>query len=540
MSREVAQSLSISDLLSVLNEKLGLERSKLREISLPPIFSASSLESETSRQPGSHSARCSESHPVLAEPFAASQENAARDPLSCRYLIEDEDDDANSIVPLTHVCRYWRESIISTPSDWTLISNVNEDMTAACLQRAKAAPLGITLEMPLDPSFPDIFAPHFQKTRTLTVRSISTFEELTNAFKNFPRSMLTLRSLEPVRKEGAGWARSTDPFRSFVPALKRLRLSGVPLYPSMLELGTLTEFTIKHHRFNLHLDTLLNFMEGNHSLERATLDLYFTDDLSLLNSERTSPMRNQLRYLSISSSNLNDAEALLFNIPLQRGADLHIHLSFKNEFAELSDFLPDTSAAHLSDPPSPTFLKLEHGPYPNHIMLDGPGGKLLLIEISLSEVSFVDLTVLPIANVREVRLHYREGDPDTWKPPVFHPAYFPALETLTVDCDLDVLDILSVLLSNSPPSTSLKTLGFLHCHLSEDVMKGLTEFASERRNTATSTPLHRVQIVHRDGVFPSAASIRRLREHVNIVEVRMEEGFSTDLALYHSDSRSPR
>ncbi|KAF9777977.1 hypothetical protein BJ322DRAFT_987173, partial [Thelephora terrestris] len=58
-----------------------------------------------------------------------------------RYLIKDKNVDAISIVPLTHVCRYWRESIISTPSNWTLISNKNKDMTAACLQRAKAAPL---------------------------------------------------------------------------------------------------------------------------------------------------------------------------------------------------------------------------------------------------------------------------------------------------------------------------------------------------------------------------------------------------------------
>ena len=48
MAQEAAYSLSISDLLHALNEKLGLESSKFRGITLPPTFSTSSLESEVS------------------------------------------------------------------------------------------------------------------------------------------------------------------------------------------------------------------------------------------------------------------------------------------------------------------------------------------------------------------------------------------------------------------------------------------------------------------------------------------------------------
>ena len=48
MAEEAAYSLSISDLLRGLNEKLDLETSRLRGISLPPACSASSLESEVS------------------------------------------------------------------------------------------------------------------------------------------------------------------------------------------------------------------------------------------------------------------------------------------------------------------------------------------------------------------------------------------------------------------------------------------------------------------------------------------------------------
>ena len=133
---------------------------------------------------------------------------------------------------------------------------------------------------------------------------------------------------------------------------------------------------------------------------------------------------------------------------------------------------------------------------------------------------------LPLANVREVHLYYRKA---AREPPVFSPSYFPALKTLTINCNVDVLSVLSVLLSNSPPSPSLKTIGFLNCNISEGFMEELTRFASQRQNIPTSTWLHRVQIVHGDGVFPSAPSVRRLRKYVKVVEVRMEDAFSTDL-----------
>ena len=53
MSLETARNLSIPDLLDVVNEKLDLECVKLREIRLPPIAWATSMEREVS-EPSSH------------------------------------------------------------------------------------------------------------------------------------------------------------------------------------------------------------------------------------------------------------------------------------------------------------------------------------------------------------------------------------------------------------------------------------------------------------------------------------------------------
>ena len=401
-------------------------------------------------------------------------------------------------------------------------------MTAVCLQRAKRSPLKITLHLPLGSSFPDIFAPHLQTIRALAVRFMPTIRQLMNVFPDFPRSMPSLRSLKLSPIDGENWDRSIDPFKSPIPALEHLVLEDIPLYPSLLRLATLTELTITHEivQPDFYLDTLLDFLEGNPALERATLGIPLTDP-PLPSLRRQTTIRNQLRYLLISANKL-DAQALISSIPLQRGADLGIYLE---DEGALNDFLPDISTAHLSNPSSPTFFQLQHGPRAELITLDGPGGRLSLGGISLGlGVSFTDLAVLPLANVREVRLYYRKAKRTTTsKPPVFSPSYFPALEILTVDCNADIPDVLSVFLSNSPPSPFLKTIGFLNCDLSEDFMERLAKFASERQSTPTSTWLYRVQIVNREGAFPSAASIRRLRKYVKVVETRIEDKFSTDL-----------
>ncbi|KAF9777649.1 hypothetical protein BJ322DRAFT_1095925 [Thelephora terrestris] len=226
-----------------------------------------------------------------------------------RHLINEQDSDAISIVPLTHVCRYWRESIISAPVNWTLISDQDEDMAATCLQRAKAAPLKITLHMPLVSSLHDVFAPYFRNVRTLSIHSISSIEEFADTFPAFPRSMPNLRSLvlgqlldEDGFQIGSNSIFSVDPFGPFIPPLEHLLLRDIPLYPSLRGLKTLTEIYIEYCELDFHLNTLLDFLEANHSLERVTLDIQFAESSILSPPHKT--IRNQLRYLSTKLTRL--------------------------------------------------------------------------------------------------------------------------------------------------------------------------------------------------------------------------------------------
>ena len=344
-------------------------------------------------------------------------------------------------------------------------------------------------------------------------------------FPNFPGSMPALRSLT-LDSEGPDWDSSIDPFETFIPALNQLSLANVPLYPSLLNLRTLVELTIRdRHRFDLSLGTLLNFLEQNRSLESVTLGIRFARP-SLRNSRRRNPMRSRLRSLLVEGRDVMGTLALISGIPLQSGA--HLGINLEDKAARLDDILPTLSARHFSNLSSPTFLKIERNSDITNILLRGTSGMFTLGTFSHSADSFADFAELPLANVREVHFSDSVFDSD---PLVFRPSFFPALETLAVKCEEDPLYVLSALLDNPSSSPSLKTLAFLNCDLTDEFIAELTEFASERRSIPSLTGwLDRVLIIHRDGMFPSPSSIRKLKEYVKVIDFRMEDDFPTDLS----------
>ena len=100
-------------------------------------------------------------------------------------------DDTRPIIPLTHVCRYWRESIISIPENWTLISSFQPGLAALSLERSKAAPLHLYLhETPTELSlgFRKLLASHTQRAGTLRIDDVTTIEDFADVLPNFPQS----------------------------------------------------------------------------------------------------------------------------------------------------------------------------------------------------------------------------------------------------------------------------------------------------------------------------------------------------------------
>ena len=429
-----------------------------------------------------------------------------------------------AIIPLTHVCRYWRESIVSTPQNWKTISNFQRNLLEVSLERAKSALLEIHLDMDgirEDPQFFDLLVPHFQNTEILLVTELSTIEDL------LPISQHPLTNLRSLILDGRGAIsreRSIDPFKSSAHPLRYLELCGVPLYPSFLNLRTLTGLDLRDAVCNLHLDTILDFLEENHSLTSVELGIQFTHS-SLRSSRRRAPIQNQLRYLWIGSKNVMDIQALISSIALSKGAKLEFRCIGN---AGVHSVLSSISTTHLSNLLSPIFMS--YRVLPRIIELRGPNGTASFDGFGDSSTPFVEFPQLPLATVRQFRLDRSRWD--KFNPPpdsiLFgHLTSFPALETFIVQ-DIDLPHLLSTLLSDPSVSPSLRTLAFSDCNLTEEFMEGLTRFASDRKKT-TSAWLHRVAITHRDEILPSVASIRELEKQVPVVDVRIEEGPPLDL-----------
>ena len=425
------------------------------------------------------------------------------------------DRDAMSIVPLTHVCRYWRSSIISAPGNWTRISGHSEALAALSLERSKAAPLKISLCMyDVEERFSGLLAPYIQNIVAFNLSEIGSPEDIMQNFPNFPCSTPNLRSLEMSLDDDDDddLDISIDPFQPFPSTLRRLVLFGVPLYPTFLNLRTLTEFTLCDYVFALPLDTLLTMLEENRGLERVELSIEFTDP-DLRGSQRRAPISNQFQHLSVSFSKAEDARPVISSIPIQRGANLALK-SFDSTVG-LSDVLSTISATHLANLPAPTYMNVCE----RYIRLSGSNGSFSFSSPSSSGMTLVGLPLLSFDKIRE--LHFRCPSR------TFDPSLFPVLETLALEAT-NASKTLSTWLSSPKASPLLKTLAFLNCILSEEFMKVLTQFACDRRNAAV-TWLYRVLIVDGLGEFPSPSSILGIKDYVQVVDFRVADSLPSDL-----------
>jgi hypothetical protein len=395
------------------------------------------------------------------------------------------------------------------------------------LERAKSAPLDIDLNAPLAlgrRQYADLLIPHIQNTKTLKVNHISAiqFKEM---FPNFPQSTPNLQSFTLLASHGVQWEwdRYTDQFESFPPTLRRLKLLGISFYPSLLELRALTELDLRDRRSKLHLDTLLDFLEENRSLESVILSLKF-EYHSPDSSRRRVAIISQLQHLEIICFNAIDGRALISSIALPKGAQLVFSCCpLSGTGPTVDDVLSGISTTHLSNLLSPTFM--EYRARERVIRLLGPNGPATFIGRSGTDMPFAEFPRLPLASIRRLHLNNSEwGGLLAFR----HLSFLPALEMLTIERDVDLSYLLSTLFSKPSRLPLLNTLAFVGCILDEEFMEEMTRFASNRK-TSTSTQLHRVVILCGEGKLPSTASVRELEEHVPIVDVRDTMEIPTDL-----------
>ena len=77
------------------------------------------------------------------------------------------------LIAATHVCRYWRSSLLSNPTLWTCLRFLYDiDRTSAYLERSKSVPIDIDINLRFKErsGLFELVAPHARRTRSLTIR----------------------------------------------------------------------------------------------------------------------------------------------------------------------------------------------------------------------------------------------------------------------------------------------------------------------------------------------------------------------------------
>ena len=123
---------------------------------------------------------------------------------------------------------------------------------------------------------PNLLQPYAAEVTRLSVniRHSEGPEDLREVLPGFPNNMVNLHTLKIQLRVGE-LVRQLKPesylFGKFPPSLVSLKLWHIPLSPFVYQINTLKEFTFAG--FESDLDTILEFMKENSSLERVALNI---------------------------------------------------------------------------------------------------------------------------------------------------------------------------------------------------------------------------------------------------------------------------
>jgi hypothetical protein len=180
-----------------------------------------------------------------------------------------------ALVALTHVCRGWREQLISCSSLWSSLNCASVNRTRVYLERSKTSPLDVCLGgRGRAPFLHDAFLlmlPHRGRLKSLSIAAPS--NDLAELTKHFSHCRAPL--LERLRIHSF----STDSpiiqaaiFDGDLSSLRELRLSGVLINLPRKRLSHLTTFDFRNVRFRkTSVTQLLDFFEQATVLRKIIL-----------------------------------------------------------------------------------------------------------------------------------------------------------------------------------------------------------------------------------------------------------------------------
>ena len=430
--------------------------------------------------------------------------------------------DPRPIIPLTHVCRYWRNAIISSPRNWASIDNRWKQLIPTCLHRARVVPLTVNIKVSAierDETFVEAIIPHTSRIDHLSLTGYQSIEAAANVFPTFFTStMHDLISLELQQSSDPVelfHSRSVPPAFSIPWKLSRLtslHLTRTPLYPAITSVTSLLDLRLDGYRTPFRFPEFIGFLGANPNLQSIVLDVQFEYPPSGSEKRVSLP---RLRRLSLTCAVPLDAKMLISSISLPRGVSLEVAGSSTNSFTTLPSFLPSppTQIREILAP----IMTIKYQYDPGMIQFYGSDSDLSFRRSPCGFAPHPELSLFTVSTVRELHLKTSyDLDPSVL-------SQFPALETLALVDVVDFSTLFAFLTVEPVLCPSLKTIGLLDCRLGPRVIRELEEVVVGRRKS-TAARLYRIVIVSQAGRFPVDHDlILQLRRSVPCVDVRIDD-----------------
>ena len=432
--------------------------------------------------------------------------------------------DPRPTISLTHVCRYWRKAIASSPRNWASIDSGWKRLAPLCLERAGVVPLSVNIKVSAikgDEIFLQALLPHVPKISHLSLTGYPSIEIVADALPNlFASPILNLTSLELEQTGRSAQSFPSDespppPVFQHVSKLKSLHLARIPLYPPLTSVRSLVELKLVGYTTPFLFGKFIGFLRLNSALELVVLDAQFTDVPAWVFPARVVSLAH-LRQLSFTCTQAIDAKALISSISFPRGVSLEVSSSRTQDDGDPRSFLPS--------PPTPirrllapiTTIKCQVKP--GVTQLYGNDSCFSFRCSGFGTYAYWELSTFSTTAVRE--FHVKTGSCHDLSGPL---ARLPALETLVlVGVTTFPHRSLDFLAEEPIPCPSLKTIAFFDCDLGPTMIEELEGVVSRRKNS-TAAWLHRVVIVCRFRGLPSRELIHRLRQFIPRVDARIDE-----------------
>ena len=445
---------------------------------------------------------------------------------SCATFVSDND--PRPIVPLTHVCRYWRRSICSNPRNWASIATGWKRLTPLCLERAGVVPLTVDItvfDVRNDGDFLKPLLTHTSRIGRLRLFGHVSTEALINDLPGFfdsPMNNLTALELRQTAEPAELFPPSESPVPPVFQNLARLeslRLTRTPLHPILFNIPSLKDLELLGYGGLFDFGSFIRFLHSNLDLERVVLDIQFVSDSVETILTGKVPL-SRLQHLSITCSKAIDSRGLLSCISLPRGVHIEVISIEPDPSAELGSFLPS--------PPTPirellapiTAIKTQLTPRELH--LSGNGSAFTFRSPKNPLNAHGEFALFPTAPVRELYINIH---PHTFTDVGLSKVMkrLPALEVLAIsEAAVFPAGLASALTEQPVLCPVLRTIAFFDCDINPDIIRKLGEALAKRRDS-TAAPVYRVVIVNSTGTLLDRTSIRQLRKSVPCVEVRVDD-----------------